>query len=213
MQNRPDMEKIVRFYIFFCLTMILWNCRKKDPEPNSSNPFDSWKMEGETSARSGPGYSWRLSADDQKGTNGYFDLAGNRLFYLNASDSGTREVTLTITKREESLVDPSFRIYGRLGQCLRMSTGTVSSGLSRLSGTFQREGIINSDYYAGITWTPALAQSPVNSKATYSFKVYIDEIDSLCTEGFVQVDMVAPAVINSAGSYLDGDHLYFIKRN
>jgi len=213
MQNRLGMEKIVRILIFFCLTMIFWDCKKNNPEPDASNPFDSWKMEGETSDRSGPGYSWRLSADNQMGTNGYFDLAGNRLFYLSVFSEGIREVTLTVTKREESSFNPSLRIYGRLGQCLKMSAPTVSSGILKASEIFQREGTINSAHYSGITWTPALSQSPINSKATYTFKVYIDDIDSLCTEGFVQVDMVAPAAINSLGSYLDGDYLYFIKKH
>ncbi|MCF0050377.1 hypothetical protein LXM25_09935 [Dyadobacter sp. LJ53] len=212
MKNRQMMTKIVRILVFFCLSTIFWDCKKNDPEPDGTNPFDAWKFEGETTDRPGPGYSWRLSVDDQSGANGYLDLAGDRLFYLNASGEGTREVILTVTKREESSADPSFRIYGRLQQCLLMSAPRVSSGNFTASKLFERESVSNSAKYSGMTWTPALAKSPVNSKATYKFKVYIDSKDSLCTEGFVQVDMVAPAVINSAGSYSDGDHLYFIKR-
>jgi hypothetical protein len=93
-----------------------------------------------------------------------------------------------------------------------MSTPTVSSGVFKESGTFRRDGIGGSSSFSGMVWTPVLSKSPVNSKATYKFKVYMDSKDSLCTEGFVQADMVAPAEINSVGSYLDGDHLYFIKK-
>ena len=213
MENRNMMNKIVRILVFFSLSGIFLDCKKNGPKPNDRNPFDEWKYEGETTDRHGPGFSWRLSVDNQTGLNGHVDLGGNRLFYLNVTDDGSREVTLTVTKKEESLINPSFRIYGRFQQCLLMSAPTVSSGAFTSSGIFQRDGIIGSAQYSGNTWTPALAKSPVNSKATYKFRVYIASRDSLCTEGFVQVDMLTPAAINSGGSYPDGDHLYFIKKN
>ncbi|GLU52786.1 hypothetical protein Dfri01_22470 [Dyadobacter frigoris] len=197
--------------MFFCLSGILWDCKKNNPKPDNTNPFEGWKLEGETNDRPGPGFSWRLSTDNQ--TDGYFDLAADRLFYLNMSSEHTRDVILTVTKRDDSFIDPTFRIYGRFQQCLLMSTPTISSGAFKASGIFQGDGIGSNSLYYGITWTPALSKSPVNSKETYKFKVYIDSKDSLCTEGFVQVDMVAPAVINSKGSYLDGDHLYFVKKS
>lgn len=205
------MNKIVRTLVFFCLLGIIWSCKKNSPKPDNINPFEEWKFKGESSDRPGPGFSWRLSTDNSTDANQYFDLAGNRLFYLNTSGGHTREVTLTVTKQGESFIDPSFRIYGRFQQCLLMSTPTVSSGTYKASGIFQGEGIGGSSQYAGFIWTPVLSKSQVNSKETYKFKVYIDSKDSLCTEGFVQVDMVAPAAIYSQGSYLDGDYLYFIK--
>jgi len=204
-------NKIVRILVFLSLSGIFWDCKKNGPEPDNSNPFEEWKMEGETIGRSGPGFSWRLSADNQ--TDGHLDLAENRLFYLNTSSGHVREVTLTITKKTESYIDPTFRIYGRFQQCLLMSDPTVSSGGFKASGIFQRDGIIVSSRYSGVAWTPVFAKSSVNSKATYKFKIYIDSKDLLCSEGFVQVDMVIPAAINSEGNYADGDHLYFVKKN
>jgi len=206
------MNKIVHILVFFCLLGATWNCKKNSPKPGDDNPFEEWKFEGETSDRPGPGFSWRLSTDNPTDASQHLDLAGNRLFYLNGSGEHVREVTLTVTKKSESSIDPTFRIYGRFQQCLQISTPVISSGAYKSSGIFQGEGIGSSSQYSGIVWTPVLSKSPVNSKETYKFKVYIDSKDSLCTEGFVQVDMIAPAAINSQGSYSDGDYLYFIKR-
>jgi hypothetical protein len=205
------MSKIVRLFIFFSLSGIFWDCKKNDPQPDNTDPFEEWKLYGETIGRPGPGFSWRLSTDKQ--ADGHFDLAGDRLFYLDSSGDYIREVTLTITKLDEAPVDPTFRIYGRFQQCLLMTVPTVSSGTFKASGIFQRDGIISNSQYSGMSWSPDMAKSPVNSKAIYKFKVYMNKKDSLCTEGFVQVDMVAPAAINSTASYSDGDHLYFVKRN
>ena len=189
------MNKIVCILLFFVLSGIFLGCKKDSPTPDAANPFDEWKFTGETGARSGPGYSWRLSVSNQADTTGHFDLAGNRMFYINAFGATFREVTLTVTKREESSANPSFRIYGRFQQCLLTTAPTASSGDFTASGIFERRGIVNNAQYSGITWTPALAKSPVNSKATYKFGVYIDSKDSLCAEGFLQADMVAPAAI------------------
>lgn len=205
------MNKIVRLLVFFSLPCIFWDCKKKDPQPGNTDPFGEWKLDGETIGRAGPGFSWRLSTDNQ--ADGHFDLAGDRLFYLVSSADYIREVTLTVTKLNEAPVDPTFRIYGRFQQCLLMTVPTVSSGTFKASGIFQRNGIISNSQYSGMNWSPVMAKSPVNSKATYKFKVYMNKKDSLCTEGFVQVDMVAPAAIISSESYSDGDHLYFIKWN
>lgn len=204
------MNKIVCFLMFFCLSVILWDCKKNSPKPDETDPFEGWKLEGETNDRPGPGFSWRLSTDNQ--SDGYFDLAGDRLFYLSNSGEYSREVTLTVTKRNESSIDPTFRIYGRFQQCLLLSVPAVSSGTFKESGVFEHDGIGSSSLYSGITWTPTLSKSPVNTKETYKFKVYINSKDTLCTEGFVQVDMIAPAPISSQGGYLDGDHLYFVKK-
>ncbi|MCF0055025.1 hypothetical protein [Dyadobacter sp. CY356] len=205
------MNKIVCYLMFFCLSVILWDCKKKSPKPDNNDPFERWNLQGESGDRPGPGFSWRLSTDNQ--TDGYFDLAGDRLFYLSNSSEHSREVVLTVTKLDESFIDPTFRIYGRFEQCLLMSKPTISSGAFKESGTFQGNGIGSGVQYSGITWTPTLSKKTVNSKETFKFKVYINSKDSLCTEGFVQVDMVGPAAINSEGSYLDGDHLYFIKKS
>ncbi|MCE6991449.1 hypothetical protein [Dyadobacter sp. CY323] len=204
------MTKIARVIVFFILSVTIWNCKKKNPEPEVNNPGE-WQF-GEIDDRSGPGYSWRLTVEDQTNANGYIDMASNRLFYLDPGDQFAREVTLTVTKWGESQVNPSFRIYGRFQQCLLMSAPTLSSGGFTGSGLFERTGISGSAQYAGTIWTPALAKSPVNSKATFKFKVYTDSIDSLCTEGFIQADMTFPALITSEGSYGDGDYLYFIKK-
>ena len=198
----------------FCLSWIFLACKKTSPNPDGTSPFEYWKLHGETIGRPGAGFSWRLSTPGQTDSRDYVDLAGNRLFYLNSSADHIREVTLTITKRDESSIDPTFRLYGRFRQCLLMSTPTASSGSFRASGTFQRDGIGGGGaQYSGILWTPDLAKSPVSGTATYKFKVYFDSKDSLCSEGFVQVDMIAPADINSVGNYSDGDHLYFVKKD
>jgi hypothetical protein len=190
--------------------VIVWDCKKKNPGPDGNNP--GGEQTGQSSDRPGPGYSWRLTVENQTDPNGHIDIAANRLFYLNASDQFAREVTLTVTKWEESSVNPSFRIYGRFQQCLFMSTPTLSSGDFTASGIFERVGISGSARYSGTIWTPALAKSPVNSKATFKFKVYTDSKDSLCTEGIIQADMTSPATIISEGSYSDGDYLYFVKK-
>jgi hypothetical protein len=210
MENRSAMNKIVRILVFFSLSGVFWDCKKNSPQPGDTDPFGVWKFQGESGDRAGAGYAWRLSPDNETDQNGRFDIASTRLFYLN--DAFVREVTLTVTKREESSFNPSFNIYGRFQQCLLMSDFTVSSGGFAESGIFQRDGMIGSAVYSGITWTPDLAKSPVNTKATCKFKVYIDSQDTLCTEGFVQADMTAPAAVNSAGNYSDGDHLYFVKK-
>jgi hypothetical protein len=210
MKNYPVMIKIVRFIVFFILPLIIWNCKKKDPEPADNRPRPG--QFGPIGDHTGPGYSWRLTVAGQEDPNGYIDIGDNRLFYLNESDQFAREVTLTVTKWQESSVNPSFRIYGRFKQCLLMSAPTLSSGDHTSSGIFERIGILGSALYSGMAWTPQLAKSPVNSKATFKFKVYTDSKDSLCTEGFVQADMTFPAAINSVGSYFDGDYLYFVKK-
>ncbi|MCE7044607.1 hypothetical protein [Dyadobacter sp. CY312] len=204
------MKRIVRILVFSGLCGFLWECKKNDIHPDNTNPFEKWKLHGETVGRSGAGFSWKLSTDNQ--TDGHFDLAGNRLFYLNKSIDHIREITLTITKLDGRVVDPTFRIYGRFQQCLIMSHPTISSGTFKASGIFQEDDILNSSQYSGMTWTPVLAKSTVGSKETYKCKVYFDEKDSLCTEGFVKVDMISPADIKSVGSYPDGDYLYFIKK-
>jgi hypothetical protein len=57
------MDKIVRILMFFCLSGIVLNCKKNNPKPDNTNPFEQWKFEGETSDRPGPGFSWRLTTD------------------------------------------------------------------------------------------------------------------------------------------------------
>jgi hypothetical protein len=202
------MNKIVNIIVFLCLSGFFLNCKRDYP---TIDQFEEWKLRKETIGRSGPGFLWQLSTEEL--TDGHFDLAGNRLFYLNTSRDHIREVTLTVTKLNETFQDPTFRIYGRFQQCLLMSTPTVSSGTFNPSGIFQRNDLSTISQYSGITWTPSLSKSLVNSKETYKFKVYMDSKDSLCTEGFIQVDMIAPVIINSQGSYSDGDYLYFVKRN
>ncbi|MHA4739481.1 hypothetical protein [Dyadobacter sp. MSC1_007] len=211
MKNFHLMSKIVRLIVFFILTLIIWDCKKKNPEPDDDRPGGGHFAP--VGNRTGPGYFWQLTVANQADPNGYTDIAENRLFYLNESDQFAREVTLTVTKREESSVNPSFRIYGRFQQCLLISNPTLSSGDVTPSGIFERVGNTGSSaQYSGITWTPALAKSPVDSKATLKFVVHTDSKDSLCTEGFVQADMIYPAVITSVGSYFDGDYLYFLKK-
>lgn len=210
MKNNNLAIKIVRLIAFFIFVLFVSDCKKKNPEPEGNKPGAG--QFGPTGDRSGPGYSWRLTIANQTDPDGHIDIADNRLFYLNESGEFAREVTLTITKWEESSVNPSFRIYGRFQQCLLMSAPTLSSGDVTSSGIFERVENMGSAQYSGIIWTPALAKSPVNSKATFRFKVYIDSKDLLCTEGFVQTDMTHPVVITSAGSYFDGDYLYFLKK-
>ncbi len=211
MENCNVMIKIVRVFVFLILSVISWDCKKKNPGPDDQNPAGQ-RPWGENDERRGPAYSWRLTVDGQTSPGAYIDMPTDRMFYLDASDDFAREVTLTVTKTDESAINPSFRIYGRFQQCLRMSAPTLSSGDYTPSGIFERAGLMGSSQYAGIKWTPELDQSPVNSKATCKFKVYIQEQDAFCTEGFVRADMTFPASIASVGSYPDGDHLYFVKK-
>lgn len=210
MKNYYLVVKIVHVILFFIMTLVTWDCKKKNPEPDDNRPGGGQIRP--IGNRKGPGYSWQLTVANQADPNGYIDIAEDRLFYLYKSDQFAREVTLTVTKWEQSSANPTFRIYGRFQQCLLISTPALPSGEVTPSGMFERVGIAGSAQYSGISWTPALAKSPVDTKATLKFKMYTGSNDSLCTDGFLQVDMTYPALITSAGSYFDGDYLYFIKR-
>ena len=163
------------------------------------------------SARVGPGYTWQFTTPNQTNPAEYTDASGNRVFYLKASAGYVRSVTLKITKSSASSVNPTFRIYGRQGQCLTLSTPTVSSG-TYTTTTFVHDIFNpNATTYSGYSWTPTLGASALNATATFTFNVATP--GTSCVEGFVDADMTSPTTINSAGNYWDEDSMYFVEKS
>ncbi|GAB2797580.1 hypothetical protein GCM10027275_48840 [Rhabdobacter roseus] len=200
------------FAIPLCLiALLMLGCRKdkEKVEPQAENPGSE---SVERLGRPGPGYSWLLETTDQNNPS-EFKIVPNtvyRHFFLKASKNYLRSVTLKITKREASNVDPTFRIYGRAYQCLKISPSSQEPTNSYQPVVFTvydlKEG---GKGYSGYEWTPSLSTSPVGTTATFTFNVYLE--DEQCVEGNVWASMWWPVRVYSENSYWDGDNLYFVK--
>jgi hypothetical protein len=205
------MKKIIILSMFFIVSAIMVGCYD-EPDPVNQQAqvqkLPKSKSDKDRAARTGPGYSWNFSTPNQNNPVEYVESPeGNRYYFIKASAGYSRSLTLTITKTSSNTNNPQFRIYGREFQCLTMTTPTVSIGTVTPT-TFQQTPWPGSLTYSGHAWTVPLGASPVGTTATMTVTV---STPGSCVEGFIGADMTSPAAINSAGSYWDGDWMYFIK--
>lgn len=192
------MKKAIIFSLLLISLVAMAGCRKKKIDP----------IERETIGRAGPGYGWKFSTTNQENTSEYYlTPLQDRVYYLKASTSYTRSVTLTVTKTNTEGLVPSFRVYTGQEQCISISSPMVSLG-NMAPVTFQR-GSFQDASYKGYFWSIPLAFSPVGTTATFTFNLSIPP--SSCDEGYVAVDMISPAQINSQFHYWDSDYLYVVK--
>lgn len=196
------MKKIATLLLFLISAVVLVNCRKKTVAPVAT------ESEDDRAGRPGPGYNWRLSTPKQSDPAEYVESPNTRQYFLKESAKYTRILTLKITKTGESISDPAFRLYGKDGDCLTMSTPTVSMGEATTT-KFYTEG--SPVARVGYSWSVPMATSPVG--ATAMLTVIVSGTTASCTEGIILADMISPVVIASVGYYYDLDALGFVRKS